>query len=112
MDTTETKQIPRERWEGWCDTFTNGNAGRPVRIELVDDELGDEPLTSDAPLVAIDYDTPGKGNDFVISYGDKLGPSHHTVSAPTKILQAQDENGLVVSVEIEDEGGRRTIVGF
>jgi hypothetical protein len=108
----ETKMIPAESWVDWFDTFTAGNAGRPVRIALVDDELGNEALTSDAPLVAIDYDPVGKGNDFVISYGDKLAPSHHTIQVPTALWQAQDDNGLVVSLEIEDESGRRTILSF
>ena len=109
---TETKQIPRQRWEGWCDTFTNGNRGRAVTIELVDDGMGAAPLAEGIALVAIDYDTPGKGNDIVVSYGDEATPSRHTISAPAKLLQTQDENGAVASLEIEDEGGRRTIVSF
>ena len=37
-----TKEIPAESWEDWFDTFSNGNRGRPVSIELVGDEIGDE----------------------------------------------------------------------
>ena len=108
----ETKEIPPERWTQWFDTFTNSNAGRSVRITLIDDELGDETLTSGAALVAIDYDSADKGNDFVISYGDKQAPSHHTIQAPVRLWQGQDENGLVVSLEIEDESGRHTILSL
>ena len=83
-----------------------------VRLELIDDELGDQPLTQGVPLVAIDYDTPNKGNDFVVSYGDELAPTSHIVQAPVRLWQVQDANGLVVSLEIEDESGRRTILSF
>lgn len=38
-----------------------------IRIEL-DEELGGEPLVAGAKLVAIDYDPPGKGNAFTISF--------------------------------------------
>jgi myo-inositol-hexaphosphate 3-phosphohydrolase len=106
----ETKEIPVERWEEWCDLFTNGNRGRLVGIEIVDDELGAQPLADDVELVAIDYDPAGKGNDFVLSYGDEGAPSRHIVAGPVALWQAQDRNGVVVSVEIQDVRGGRTIV--
>jgi hypothetical protein len=106
----ETKRIPSERWEAWCDTFTNGNRGRLICIEIVGDELGAELLVDGSALLAIDYDPAGKGKDFVISYGDEAAPSSHVITDPVALWQAQDENGLVVSLEIEDEGGSRTIV--
>ena len=108
----ETKRVPSERWEAWCDTFTNGNRGRLIRIEIVGDELGAEPLADGAALVALDYDPAGKGKDFVISYGDEAAPSRHLVADPVALWQAQDENGLVVSLDIEAEGGSRTIVAL
>jgi hypothetical protein len=107
---TTSKEIAAERWEAWCDTFTNGNRGRQIRMEVVGDELGAEPLVDGAGLVALDYDPAGKGNNFVISYGDEAAPSSHVVADPVALWQAQDENGLVVSLEIEDQDGGRTIV--
>ena len=70
----ETKEISVERWGEWCDLFTNGNCGRLVGIETVDDELGTETLTTGVALVAVDCDPEGKGNDFVISFGDEEPP--------------------------------------
>ena len=99
----ETKKIPTERWADWSVTFTDGNRGRLMKIELVSDEVG-------AALVALDYDPAGKGNNFVISYGDEAAPSSHVVAGPTALWQAQDENGLVVSLDIEAEDGSRIIV--
>ena len=106
----ETKRIPTERWDAWCDTFTNGNRRRPIRIEVVSDELGAELLADGAALVALDYDPAGKDNNFVISYGDEAAPSSHVIAKPVALWQAQDENGLVVSLEIEDAGGSRMVV--
>ena len=106
----ETKEIRVERWEEWCDTFTNGNRGRLIGIRIVDDESGAQPLADGVALVAVDYDPAGKGNEFVLSYGDEEAPSRHTVSGPVALWTAQDQNGAVVSVEVEDERGGRTIV--
>jgi hypothetical protein len=108
----ETKRIPRERWEAWCDSFTNGNQGRLVDIEVIDAEMGPKPLAEHAVLVAIDYDPPDKGNDFVISYGDAASPFRHVILGPVTLWQAQDANGLVVSLEIEDQQGNRTILSL
>ena len=74
---------------------SQANAGKP----------GATPLP-----MATDYDPAGKGNNFVISYGDEAAPSSHVIAKPVALWQAQDENGLVVSLEIEDAGGSRTIV--
>jgi hypothetical protein len=106
----ETKKIPAKRWADWSVTFTDGNRGRLMKIELVSDEMGAEPLADGAALVALDYDPAGKGNNFVISYGDEAAPSSHVVVGPVALWQAQDENGLVVSLDIEAEDGSRTIV--
>jgi hypothetical protein len=109
---TTTKEIPAEGWEDWCDTFTNGNRGRSFNIDLVDDEMGDERLIEGLPLVAIDYDPADKGDDFVVTFGDELAPTSYVIPAPARLWQAQDANGLVVALEIEDESGRRTILSF
>ena len=108
----ETKNIPAGRWEEWCVTFTNGNRGRLLTIEVVGDELGAEPLADGAALVALDYDPAGKGNNFVIRYGAETAPASHVVANPVALWQAQDENGLVVSLDIEAEGGGRTVVAL
>ena len=109
---TETKEIPAERWVNWCDTFSNGNRGRPLSISTIDDVYGDETLNDEVALVAVDYDPVHKGNDFVISFGEQDAPTSHVVSAPVRLSQAQDADGLVVAVEIEDQNGQRTILSF
>jgi hypothetical protein len=106
----ETKEISVEPWGEWCDLFANGNCGRLVGIEAVNDDLGTAALTDGVALVAIDCDPKGKDNDFVISYGDEEAPSRHKVAGPVALWQALDRNGVVVSLEIEDERGGRAIV--
>jgi hypothetical protein len=110
ISSNETKKIPTEQWEEWCITFTNGNRGRLVRIELISDALGVQSMVDGAALVALDYDPAGKGSNFVFSYGDEAAPSSHVVAGPVALWQVQDENGLVVSLEIEAEDGSRTII--
>lgn len=60
------KSLPRERWGEFFDQFSNSNRGRHISIEIISSELGDEERIQNAPLMAIVYDRPGKGNDLVI----------------------------------------------
>ena len=109
---TATKEIPREVWEDWFDGFTLANVGRLVNIELVNNEVGDEPMADDMPFVAVDYDTITKGNDFVITYGEERAPTSHVIQAPTRLWLAEDDEGKVVSLEFEDDNDGHTIINF
>jgi hypothetical protein len=58
------KSVPRERWGEFFDQFSDGNHGRPISIEMIGGELGDAELIQNAPLMAMIYDRPGKGDDW------------------------------------------------
>jgi hypothetical protein len=108
----ETKRIPLERWSEFCDTFTNGNRGRLLSMEIIGDDVGDLPLTKSTPFAAIDFDSLSKGDDFVISYGSEAPTTSHVITAPVELWEAQDVNGRVVSLEIVDLNGHKTILNF
>jgi hypothetical protein len=80
----ETKNIPFERWLEFCETFTNGNRGRKVNITLVSEDFGDA-LAEETIFSAIDYDPEGKGDVFMISYGDKAPLTTHVVNMPLEL---------------------------
>jgi hypothetical protein len=105
----QNKAIDQSRWGEFLSLFTNGNAGRRVSIETIDAE-SDLPIVSRAPLLAIDYDPAGKGNDLVISLGRDTISASHIVSAPAQIWQAQDDNGQVTGLEVVGAGGKKTIL--
>jgi hypothetical protein len=108
---TDTKNIPAEHWQNFCETFTAGNRGRVVSITIVSENVG-ELLAEGTILSAIDYDLVGKGDDLVISYGGLSPVAYHVVTTPLEIWQAQDQNGKVVALEIIDPEDRRTVVKF
>ena len=108
----ETKQIPQERWQEFCATFTNGNRGRLFSMEISGDDVGDLPLAKLTPFAAIDFDSLSKGNDFVISYGSEAPTTSHVITTPVELWEAQDINGRVVSLQIIDLNGHKTILNF
>ena len=104
------KSVPQERWGEFFDQFSDGNRGRHVSIEIISPEFGDEELIQDAPLLAMVYDRPGKGDDLVIEVGKDQVTYAHTVDAPTEVLTAQSESGQMMAVSISDAGGTKTLI--
>lgn len=104
------KSVPRERWGEFFDQFSDGNRGRHISIETIGSELGDADLIQNAPLMAMIYDRPGKGDDLVIEVGQDEVTYSHTVDSPTEVLTGQDSNGLMLAVSISDATGTKTLI--
>lgn len=105
----QTKKLEQEQWLEFLSIFSNGNRGRMISIEI-EDTAGAQPIVDAAPLFAIDYDPVNKGNDLVISTGKDSVTNSHTISAPTEIWQAQNDNGEVTALEVINQNNFRTII--
>jgi hypothetical protein len=87
---TETKNISGERWQEFCETYTNGNRGRVVSITIVSEDAG-ELLSKGVVSSDIDCAPVGKDDGFVISCGDQAPLASHVVYVPFELWQALDE---------------------
>ena len=105
-----TKSVSQDRWGEFFDQFSDGNRGRHISIASISSELGNEELIKDAPLMAIIYDRPGKGNDLVIEVGQSQVTYAHTIDAPTEISTGQNSIGEVIAVSISDAAGTKTLI--
>ncbi|WP_333382023.1 DUF5335 family protein [Microcoleus sp. B4-D4] len=104
------KSVPRERWGEFFDQFTDGNRGRHISIEIIGSELGDAELIKNAPLHAMVYDRPGKGDDLVIEVGKDVVTYAHTIDSPTEVLTGQNSNGVIVAMSIADAADTQTLI--
>ena len=104
------KSVPQERWGEFFDQFSDGNRGRHISIEIIGTEAGNSELIQDAPLMAMVYDRPGKGDDLVIEVGKDEVTYAHTVASPREVLTGQDENGIMLAMRIEDTTGTKTLI--
>lgn len=105
-----SKSVPRERWGEFFDQFSDGNRGRHISIEIIGSELGDAELIQNAPLHAIIYDSPGKGDDLVIEVGRDEVTYAHTIDSPTGISTGQNSNGQIIAISIADAAGTQTLI--
>jgi hypothetical protein len=107
----ETKNIPGERWGDFCETFTTGNRGRKVNITAVSEDVG-ERLAEGTIFSAIDYDPEGKGDLFMVAYGNQAPLTTHVVNMPLELWQAQNEVGKVILLQIIDAGEQKLMIEF
>jgi Family of unknown function (DUF5335) len=105
-----TKSVPQTSWEEFFNMFSNGNRGRHISIESLDLELGNLELVKDAPLRAMIYDRPGKGDDLMIEVGETEVSYAHTIDSPTEVLTGQNAVGEMVAVWISDASGTKTLI--
>jgi Family of unknown function (DUF5335) len=107
-----TKSVPADRWGEFFDQFSDGNRGRHLSIEIIGSEFGDAEFIQNAPLLAIIYDPPTKGDDLVIEVGRDQVNYAHTVDSPTEVLTGQDSNGVMIALSISDATGTKTLIKF
>jgi hypothetical protein len=105
-------QIEQTEWSNFFVTFTNGNRGRTLSIEVLDVKNGLTGVVASGQLLSADYDSVNKGDDVIISIGADKVDASHTVSGPIEVWRVQDENGEITALEIVAEGGDKTILSF
>ena len=104
------KSVPRNQWSEFFDLFSNGNRGRRISIEMISSDLGNENLIQNAPLRALIYDRPNKGDNLAIEVGKDEVTYSHTVDSPTEVWTGQSENGVMMAIQIADTAGTKTLI--
>ena len=105
-------QISQDDWKDFFVTFSNGNRGRMLSLEVLDPESGDTGPMKQGKLMAVDYDPVGKGNDIVATTGDTEVEYTHSIEAPVEVWNAQHDSGEVGALEIIDQNNVKTILSL
>lgn len=103
-------QVSSSDWLEFFVSFSNGNQGRLLSLEEFDAESGSTGQVVQGKLIAVDYDPVDKGNDLVVTTGDGEIDNSHIVKAPVEVWKAQADDGEIVSLEIIDQNGAKTIL--
>jgi Family of unknown function (DUF5335) len=106
------REIPREEWAEFLDSFSRQHEGWLVTIEVLGEEIGSQVEAEAKPLEGITAELKGGGKDS-ISINVGLNPSEHVthnITAPTHVRIEQAENGADMALQIESEGGATTLL--
>ncbi len=105
-----SKSLPREDWGKFFDQFSTDYRGKNISIEMIDAELGDEELIKNAPLLAMIYDRPGKGDNLAIEIGKDEMTFGHSIESPTEVATGENANGEIMAISISEASGRKTLI--
>ena len=106
------KQIQPDRWIGYTDALINDNRGRIANIEVYNENIGREVIVHQLPLQDTVYDPVGKGDALTFAFGQQKVEVSHIVESPVEIWELHNDNGQVISIEINDHNDVLTIVKF
>jgi len=106
------REIPREGWDEFLDSFSRQHEGWLVTIEVLGAEIGAQMEAEGKPLEGITAELKGDGNDLItITIGlSRAEHVTHNITAPTHVRIEQAENGADMALQIESEGGATTLV--
>jgi hypothetical protein len=100
-----TREIARNEWVAFFDSFSNRHRGWLVTIEIMNPEIGDQTLAHDLPLEGITAELiDDRADEIQIVAGSK--PDSHvsdTVTGPTNVWLKSSEEDADEALEIQGE---------
>ncbi len=112
-DQGNTRQIPREEWVSFFDTFTRMHEGWLASLEVMAPELGDLVEIRNQPLVGITAEIHPAGRDAIVMLFGRP-PAHltHMIQRPTSVWLKQTAQGDDEALEIEAADAPTTLLRF
>jgi hypothetical protein len=106
------REIPREEWTGFMDSFSRQHEGWLVTVEVMGREIGAQVEAEGKPLEGITAELKD-GGDALISITVGMTPEEHVthnITGPTHVRIEQSENGADMALQIESSDGEATLV--
>src|SRR2546423_14227976 len=106
------REIPREEWVNYLDTFSRQHEGWLVSVEVLGAEIGAQVEAEGKPLEGITAELKG-GVEDLISINVGRTPAErvtHNITAPSHVRIEQAENGADMALQIESSEGATTLV--
>jgi len=109
-----TREIPRENWNSFFDTFSRQHEGWLATLEVLGRDLGAQEEAHELPLEGVSISSgTNEAETIAISIG-KTPENHisHTVLKPTHVWIEQTQDGAEAALEIESEDDSKTLLRF
>jgi hypothetical protein len=108
------REIPREEWANYLDTFSRQHEGWLVTVEVLGTEIGAQVEAEEKHLEGITAELKGGGEDLISINVGRTPAEHvtHNITAPTHVRIEQAENGADLALQIESSDGTTTLVSL
>jgi Family of unknown function (DUF5335) len=106
------REIPREEWAEFLDSFSRQHEGWLVTVEVLGEEIGAQVEAQGVPLEGITAELKDGGEDSISIIVGRIPAERvtHNIQAPTHVRIEQTDNGADMALQIESEGGATTLL--
>lgn len=104
----QTRQIPLSDWRRTLDDLSRSFSGALVSLEVAGGEVGAEEEVRDQPFRGMTSDRTG----VTVQIEKSSLHLDHRIAHPQKLRIVESDEGALVAVEIEDNGGVQHLVRF
>ena len=110
--TMTTREIDRDEWPMFFDSFSRHYRGRAVSLELFSPAIGAQTMARRQPLVGITAQArAGVDDEIEIMLGDAPDAQlTHVIRAPTHVRVKQPDNGEDSCLQIQSESGPEVLI--
>jgi hypothetical protein len=110
----KTREIPREEWNEFFDSFSRQHEGWLVTLEVLGHEIGAQVEEHDLSFggIANEWDEI-HGNQIVIMLGSKPHDHiSHSIDGPTHVFLEQTDEGADVALSVRSGDGITALLRF
>lgn len=110
----KTREIPKEEWTKFFDTFSRQHEGGLITMEIFGDEIGAQVQDRELTFQGItDEWDEVSGNTITVMTGGKT-EAHitHNIDLPTQVSLEQTDNGTDVALAIKSVDGATALLRF
>lgn len=110
----QTKEIPKNEWTGFFDSFSRKHEGWLVNLEIFGPEIGAQVEERQLALEGITEEwNEVEGNTIMIMTGVKLDDHvTHSITHPTAVSLEQTDEGADAALAIKSDDGTTTLLRF
>ena len=110
----QTKEIPKNEWSGFFDSFSRKHDGWLVRVEILGLEIGAQVEQRDLALHGItnEWDEVGGNTITLMTAARPEGHITHSITSPTAVSIEQTDEGADVALAIKSSDGTTTLLRF
>ncbi len=100
-----TREIPRDEWDSFFDSFSLRHQGWLVTVEVLGADSGAQVEAKQMPLDGISAELKRRGEDIISIFIGRNPQEHvtHTIHAPERVWLKEIEDGADEVLEIESE---------
>jgi hypothetical protein len=109
-----SRDIPREKWVTFLDSFSRQHERWLVNMEVVTDGLGVHKELREKPLIGVSADLKSSGSGTISIIAGERSDDHvnHIINGPTRLALEETEEGAHKGLRIEGADGETTLLLF